>query len=267
MKSIRLENITKKYGDRMVLKEIDLKIREGQSIAFVGHNGCGKSTLLKITAGLAAPTSGQVIRERQLLFHYIPEKFPAAPLSGRNYLRRMGAMDGLKKEEVYERVKVLGEAFFVSELLDTPMKYLSKGSLQKIGVIQALLKKPDVLLLDEPLSGQDKDSQKVFIEKVNRMRSQGTTILMACHEKKLLDEIAEEVYTLDGGMLEVYRPEESTVYFVLLENVCDLCPSEEMERYGRFFRLKLDEEACDKMLPGLLAQGWKLRGMTDEKNN
>lgn len=264
---ITLENISKKYGNRVVLQNIDKTIGKGQSIAFVGHNGCGKSTLLKIIAGLVAPTEGRMECEHSILFHYIPEKFPYVSMTGRSYLMRMGAMDGLKKTIVLNQVETLGEEFFLSELLDIPMKYLSKGSLQKIGVIQAFLKRPDVLLLDEPLSGQDKESQRVFIEKVNQLRSQDTTVLMACHEKKLLDAIAEEVYIISEGRLEVYHPDETILYSVILENDCGLCPEEEMERYGQFYRIKMDAETCDRKLPKLLRQGWKLRRMTDEKND
>ena len=91
-----------------------------------------------------------------------------------------------------EGIKRLGEDFFLSEMLDLSMQSLSKGTLQKISVMQALLAKPDVLLLDEPLSGQDRESQKVFVQKINMLRNAGTTIFMSCHEKKLVKAISEQ---------------------------------------------------------------------------
>ena len=200
------------------LKNI-VNIRQGQSVAFTGHNGCGKSTLLKVIAGLVRPTKGTVClnmegghsnEEKAVignthsgnLIHYVPEHFPQMQLTARRYLHYMGKIDALshtgasrhmenkcsmgnkcsvenkcsedkcsneektfieaphgnKKLECVElgtHINELAEEFFVSNMLDIPMKYLSKGSLQKIGMIQALLKEPDILLLDEPLSGQD----------------------------------------------------------------------------------------------------------------
>lgn len=202
MQIIRLENITKKYHNRPVLDQISQTFDQGNSVAFVGHNGCGKSTLLKCIAGLITPDAGKVVYDKPLLFHYIPEKFPSTVLTAREYLVRMGEISGIRREEVKQSIEVLGKDFFMEELLDTPMNVLSKGTLQKVGVMQALLRRPDVLLLDEPLSGQDEESQKVFIEKINRLRSDEVTVFMSCHEKGLVDAIAEDVYVIQKGSLE-----------------------------------------------------------------
>ena len=89
--------------------------------------------------------------------------------------------------------------FFLEDMLNTSMKNLSKGTLQKIGVIQALLKPPQILLLDEPLSGQDADSQQVFIRKINQLRKENVTILMSCHEPYLIKSISDTLYVMEHG--------------------------------------------------------------------
>lgn len=205
MEIIKLENISKKYDGKTVLNNISQTFCQGQSVAFVGHNGCGKSTLLKIISKLAAPTSGKVIYDKSLLFHYIPEKFPPVPLTTREFLMRMGTMSGITKGKVQHDVEALAKDFFMEEFLDTRMNALSKGTLQKAGVIQALIKRPDILLLDEPLSGQDAESQKVFIEKVNQLRGEDVTVFMACHEEKLVNQLAEDVYAIENGVLTEYE--------------------------------------------------------------
>lgn len=207
MEIIRLENIIKKYHNRPVLNHISISFDKGSSVAFVGHNGCGKSTLLKCIAGLIAPDKGKIFYAMPLLFHYIPEKFPPTVLTAREYLMRMGEISGIRREEVRQSIAALGKDFFMEELLDTQMNVLSKGTLQKVGVMQALLKKPDVLLLDEPLSGQDEESQKVFIEKMNHLRNDEVTIFMACHEKGLVEAIAEDVYAIREGSMEKIDPQ------------------------------------------------------------
>ena len=267
MEIIRLEKVTKRYGGRVVLDHIDKRFRSGDSVAFTGHNGCGKSTLLKIIAGLTTPSEGKVIQARPLLFHYIPEKFPPTALTARQYLMRMSAMDGVRKGEAGRQIETFGEDFFLGELLDVPMKSLSRGTLQKVGVMQALMVRPDVLLLDEPVSGQDKASQKVFIEKVNKLRSEDVTIFMACHENNMIKAIAGDTYVIQDGRLEISAVYDVKRYTAILENAAGCEATDSMDRYGRYYRLRAEEKECDRLLPELLSLGWKLRGMYDEEDN
>lgn len=267
MKQITLENVTKKYNGNEILSKVNESFTTGQSIAFMGHNGCGKSTLLKIIAGLVTPTSGKVVYHKPVLFHYVPEKFMPVSLTARIYLKRMGELDGMKKEEIREKIERMSNDFFLSELLDISMKYLSKGTLQKIGVIQALMKTPDVLLLDEPLSGQDIASQKVFIQKINKLRMQGVTIFMSCHEQNFVDAIAEKTYTIQNGTLMEYQPTNKKEYTLILENAKNRNLVESMERFGLYYKLLISENDTQRVLLELLKDGWKLRGMYDEKDN
>lgn len=196
---IKLENVSKKYDGRLILDNVSLSVYENQSVAFTGHNGSGKSTILKILAGLITPTQGKVTQSGRLLFHYVPERFPKTNLTAGQYLKRMGQIDGLTHIEIEEKCNQLSRDFFLEDMLGTPMKSLSKGTLQKIGVIQALLTQPDILLLDEPLSGQDMDSQQVFIKKMNELRKNNVTILMSCHEPYLIKSISDTLYVMEHG--------------------------------------------------------------------
>ena len=267
MDQIIIENLTKQYNGIYILDRVSHIFKAGRSVAFMGHNGCGKSTLLKLMAGLVKPTKGRVNCTGPVLFHYVPEKFMPVPLTARTYLKRMGELDGLEKGQTGKKIELLGEDFFLSELLDIPMKHLSKGTLQKIGVIQALLRTPDVLLLDEPLSGQDTASQRVFIKKVNKMREDGVTVLMACHEQSLVDAVAEETYTIQDGALTVYQPQYEKAYALILENTKSRAVPESMERYGNGYKLVVREKEAQKAILGLLECGWNLKGMYDEKDN
>ena len=97
----------------------------------------------------------------------------------KQYLEYMGSIDHITHNEYKAKYEELIHNFHMDSMVDIQMKHLSKGSLQKVGVIQALLKKPDVLLLDEPLSGQDVESQNYFIQLVNDLKSQGVAIVMS----------------------------------------------------------------------------------------
>ena len=270
---ITLNHIVKQYNKKVVLNDISLTISEGQSVSFTGHNGCGKSTLLKVIAGLVRPTAGAVSYEKQLLFHYIPEHFPKMSLTAEEYLFSQGKMDGLSVEETKERMKELSEEFFLRQMLDTPLKHLSKGSLQKVGVIQALLKEPDVLLLDEPLAGQDVMSQQVFIEKINELRKNKVIVLMSCHEPYLVDAISDEVYQFDGGKLteiKMQTEQEMKWYTLFFEKQVNAVVPKEWQGHLQFVengcKLRVTEENCNEAALKMLQAGWNLRGMWDERN-
>ncbi|MBO5282518.1 MAG: ABC transporter ATP-binding protein [Lachnospiraceae bacterium] len=269
---IHLQQISKKYDEKWILKDINQYFPEGSATAIVGHNGCGKSTLLKILSGLVVPSKGRVQYDRPITFHYVPEKFPAIPLTAEQYLLHTGVMDGLPVSQARVRIRELAEDFYVTEHLQSDMTVLSKGTLQKIGVIQAILTVPDVLLLDEPLSGQDVDSQKVFVEKINDLRSRGITLLMSCHEPELVEAITEKSYTIAQGVLVPASVAKEDRYLVLLhwagaaeekqragERLKGI--SEDILPYGEGYQIRLTQQACDCRLEEILAQGWKLRSL------
>lgn len=269
---IYLQQISKKYGEKQVLKDITQSFAAGSATAFVGHNGCGKSTLLKVLSGLVKPTGGRVRYDRPLVFHYVPEKFPAAYLTAEQYLTHMGMIDGLDRRS--GKIQQLAEDFHMAQHLRSRMSTLSKGTLQKVGVIQALLAEPDVLLLDEPLSGQDADAQKVFTEKVNELRGRGVTLFMSCHEPELVEALTENSYTIEQGELRPCgRAGREAAYRLLLcwegEESAGQCAMEELAGLSGKrilpcnggYQVQLTQAECDSYLGQLLALGWRLRGM------
>lgn len=194
---IELRNVKKSYNGEVIFEGINLKLEEGTVTAFVGHNGCGKSTMLKVISGLVRRDSGEILCDKKYRFSYVPEKFPVVNMSGRAYLMHMAVIDGIySKEDSRNKINDLAKDFYMEDMLDKPMKTLSKGTLQKIGVIQALMGEPEVLLLDEPLSGQDADSQEVFINKIRELKKQGIIILLAAHEPNLIRSLGDRIYTI-----------------------------------------------------------------------
>jgi len=199
---IAVSELTKKFGRKIILSDISLEINSGDSIAFIGRNGCGKSTFLKILAGFLPFERGSVAHNGKLKFGYVPERFPAMNLTARDYIIQIAMVSGLQKSEAEKRSSQLFEALFMQDMVETPIRYLSKGTIQKVAVVQAFLTTPDVLLLDEPISGQDMASQLVFIEMVNCLnREHGVTILCSCHEDYMVKAISKRVYEISSGRL------------------------------------------------------------------
>lgn len=264
--------VSKRYRGKTVLDQIDLTIKKGQSISFTGHNGCGKSTMLKLAAHLICPTKGTITHTKKLLICYVPEHFPKSNLSMQEYLLSMAELDGYPKTEAVMRYQSLVEDFFMTSMLDIPLKHLSKGSLQKVGVIQALLTVPDVLLLDEPLSGQDADSQKVFIQKINELRKSGMTVLMSCHEPYLMEAISDMIYQIENGKLVQVelndQKEYSDTQIELLfsgneEKEIPLIWSNIAKREDTICQMDVTEAQADEVILSMLQNGWSLKKMKE----
>ncbi|MEO1815150.1 MAG: ABC transporter ATP-binding protein [Acetobacterium sp.] len=198
---ISLNTISKYFGRKLILKDIDLEITPQSAIALLGPNGSGKSTLLKIIAGLAKTSSGSINYAPQLKIAYIPENFPKIDLTPAEFIISLGLIGGLTPEQVSTSMTDLFQTFQMDEMRDVPIKHLSKGTIQKVAVIQALLTTPDVLLLDEPLSGQDIQSQQLFIQMVQKLQQQGVATVMSCHERFLVNQLAHTAYEISDHQL------------------------------------------------------------------
>ncbi len=208
---IKVKNLVKKYDDRLIFDDISLDIMKGESIALTGHNGMGKSTLIKILCGLTSITSGEVIRDKNLKFNYIPENFSPLNIKAGEYIKLIGEIEGISKDDFVKKTNYLYKEFNLENMINTSMKNLSKGTLQKISVVRALLSKPDILLLDEPLSGQDSDSQKTFIRMVRELIKDGVTVIMSCHELFLIDQLSSRILQVkDSKIFEIKREDISS---------------------------------------------------------
>ena len=263
-KLITLENVTKSYGEKTVIDSVSHEFLQGGSIGFAGHNGCGKSTMLRILGGLIRIDQGQVIYHKKVRFSYVPEKFPGTELTMQSYLKHIADMEGVPFADVDELI----QDFFLDSMRRTKMNNMSKGSLQKVGVIQSLMAPHDILLLDEPLSGQDADSQEVFIDKVEQLRHKGVTIFMSCHEKKLMDRLSDQVFTITDGKLQIAEDsgKESKIkpdFRVYVRKDDKLTAWPEMIPQNTKFVLTVNKEDLKETVNRIFEEGWELAGVEE----
>lgn len=206
--TVTLTGVSKRYGKVEAVKDIGFTLNAGETIALVGHNGAGKTTLIKLMLGLIRPTAGtvQVLGEdpatgdfavRQRL-GYLPESvsFHMA-LTGRETLAfyaRLKRVAHSTTEALFERVGLAPEA------ADRPVRTYSKGMRQRLGLAQALLGEPRVLLLDEPTSGLDPALRRNFYDLVTALRAGGTTILLSSHALTELEDRADRVIIVNRGI-------------------------------------------------------------------
>ncbi|WMJ89383.1 ATP-binding cassette domain-containing protein [Anaerocolumna sp. MB42-C2] len=268
---IRLENISKFYSKKLILENVNLTIEKGTSIALLGNNGTGKSTLLKIISGLTNVSTGRVIYYENIKFNYIPEHFPKLNINAKQYIKYMGRIENIPINELEDKCEELVHNFHLDNMMDIPMKHLSKGSLQKVAVIQALLKKPDVLLLDEPLSGQDILSQRYFIQMVNELKLQGVAIVMSCHEMFLVNQISDIAYKIDNYQLARVNVDQSSDmdYDILcFDNSKNQKVPEKFKQYiekldynDLSIRILVKKDKSNAILLDMLKEGFLLRSM------
>ncbi|WP_164779714.1 ABC transporter ATP-binding protein [Paenibacillus kobensis] len=201
---VRLENVSKVYENIEVLKRINLSIGKRQVVGVVGPNGSGKSTLLKITAGLIRPTGGGIHTEAggaKAAVGYVPERFPQLRLTPREYLLSMGRFQRIERARLEARIAELLEWFGMTGAERRRMNDFSKGMLQKVNLMQAVLNEPDLLVMDEPLSGLDTAAQHELVRLLGGLKEQGMAMLLSCHEELLLERLADRVVALRAGEL------------------------------------------------------------------
>lgn len=256
---IELKDVRKSYNGKVIFEDVNLKLEDGTVTAFVGHNGCGKSTMLKVISGLVRKDCGEIIYDRKYRFSYVPEKFPAINMTARAYLKYMAEIDGIYlKTDSMDKINALAKDFFMESMLDKPMKNLSKGTLQKICVMQAIMSNPEVLLLDEPLSGQDTDSQEVFIEKIKNIKKQGTIILLSAHEPDIINSLGDSVYTIKECKISRYENKPQTRYVIWLPEDKNMIPAPEMKKAENGYYVLSDEQMLYLEIKRLQKEGWHI---------
>ncbi|AIB15665.1 ABC transporter ATP-binding protein (plasmid) [Azospirillum argentinense] len=206
--TIRVEGVSKRYGDAFAVREVDLDLAAGECVAMVGHNGAGKSSLIKLMLGLTTPTAGGIrvlggdpasaaashIR-RQVGF--LPESVAFHPsMTGRetlDFYARLKRVPRDGNDALFERVGL--EPAAVKRRVGT----YSKGMRQRLALAQALLGGPKVLFLDEPTTGLDPALRQSFYEIVRDLRDAGTTVLLCSHALTELEGQADRVVVMNRG--------------------------------------------------------------------
>ncbi|WP_043531356.1 ABC transporter ATP-binding protein [Litchfieldella xinjiangensis] len=204
---ITFNRVTKRHGPLVRLDGLDLEVREGEVMALLGHNGAGKTTTMKLILGLIAPSEGQVSvlggapagphaeRLRRQL-GYLPENVSFyEQLSGREVLRyfaRLKRTDRSQADELLERVGL-------SDAAQRRVKTYSKGMRQRLGLAQALLGDPRLLLLDEPTTGLDPAATRDFYDAVRTLRDNGCTVLLSSHVLPGIEPYIDRALILGGG--------------------------------------------------------------------
>jgi len=205
---INIKNVTKRYGANEVLKNVSLSCEAGKIYGLIGRNGSGKTVLLKCVCGLVTPTSGEVRVWGQGVGKDVdfPENIgfiiesPGFLLqeSGLSNLKHLSSIRGkIGIDEIRKSMNTVG--------LDPDLKLhvgkYSMGMRQRLGIVQAIMEEPDLLVLDEPMNGLDNQGVEDIRSLLLSLKEKGVTILLASHFKEDIAYLCDEVYQMDAGII------------------------------------------------------------------
>jgi ABC-2 type transport system ATP-binding protein len=210
-RAIETDGLTKRYGDVDAVVDLDLSIDHGQIYGFLGPNGSGKTTTMRLLTTLLTPTSGRAwidgvpVSDRPRAIQrlgYLPEEPPIFDeLTGREQLRYVADLSDVPAAVADERIQDYLERFDLAEDADRRIESYSKGMRQKLGIVQAVLDEPPVVLLDEPTSGLDPRAARAVKDLIGDLADRETTIFLSTHILPVVDELADVVGVLSDGRM------------------------------------------------------------------
>jgi ABC-2 type transport system ATP-binding protein len=207
---IQIRNLSKYYGTKLVLKNLSLDIYPGQVIGYIGPNGAGKSTTVKILTGLIPEFGGEVLVDGISMQHdpqeikkrigYVPENAELYDvLTPMEYLDFVGKLYDMEEGLLHSRAAKLLTAFGLGNNLDDRMDTFSKGMKQKVLLISGIIHNPQIIILDEPLSGLDANAVIMIKELIMRLSQEGKTIFYCSHMMDVVEKVSDRILLINKG--------------------------------------------------------------------
>ena len=209
---IELDNISKKYGDKLAVDGLSLRIERGELFAFLGPNGAGKTTTIKMMVGLLFPTSGAIRiagfalpeqgQEARRLLSYVPDQpFLYEKLTGRELLQFIANMYGMAPDHARRRIDAMIRTFGLNGFVDDLTEQYSHGMRQRTVFASALLHEPQVLIVDEPTVGLDPHGVRLLKDLLRSEAQRGVTVFLSTHSLDIAQELADRIGVISRGRL------------------------------------------------------------------
>lgn len=228
---LAVNNLTKKYGNYMVLKNINLEFSQGV-YGLLAPNGAGKTTLIKMLTTLLYPTEGEILwngkniiemdEEYREILGYLPQNFGYYKnYTPKKYLLYLAALKGLKKEEARESIAKLLNLVGLEDVENKKMKKFSGGMIQRVGIAQAMLNNPKILILDEPTAGLDPKERVRFRNLISKL-SRDRIVILSTHIVSDLESIANKIIMIKDGIIEYNND---------IKGICEILKDKVYETY------------------------------------
>lgn len=292
---IKATDLTKYYGENTALDRVSFDVEAGECVGFLGRNGAGKTTVLKILSTALLPSGGtatieghDVVEEPdsvRRLIGFLPEEPPLyREMNPRGYLRFLGQLRGIPEANIERRIDEVAEQVGFSDVLDKPIQTLSLGYRKRVGIAQAILHDPKLLIVDEPISGLDPVQIVEIRELLRTLRGQHT-ILLSSHILTELSQTCDRFLVIDRGRIVGRGREDDLVRAAATEatrfivevtvvgdkaQVTQALESVEAHTSHKFMsegeilhvQVELSSDAPDEVAAKLVGAGLKLRSLT-----
>lgn len=242
MDAVHVENLTKKYGENEVLKEVNLKIEEGEFYALMGPNGSGKTTLASIMASVRSPTNGEIRiygrkpeKAREFIGYVPQENFSSPILTGKENLMYFAGLLGYSKNKAETIVNELLDKIGLSEDSDKRVSHYSGGMRKRLEAATALFPGVKILILDEPTTGLDPSARRKFLGLIREVKGEKTTILLITHIGADA-ELASRVGLIDKGEIIAEDEPERLKETSGLKNVINIETTIKSEKVANVLR-------------------------------
>lgn len=210
--AIDIINVSKQYGNKLAVDQMNLSIKKGELFAFLGPNGAGKTTTIKMLCGLLFPSSGSIRicgydlktqgDDARRLISYVPDlPFLYEKLTGREFLEFIGDVYGMNRNIITQRTAEVAKLFRMEEFIDDLTERYSHGMRQRTVFASALLHDPDVLIVDEPTVGLDPKSVRQLKDVLRNQADRGKAIFLSSHSLDVVEEVADRIGIIFQGKL------------------------------------------------------------------
>ena len=211
---LEIDKLTKYFRSQWTFRsfravsDINLSLREGEIFGLIGHNGAGKTTTFKLLLGFLRPTSGRALflgrpsasPWARAQIGFLPEQaYFYDHLSVRETLEFYGGLYGLRRADRGQRIADLAERLHLTHKLDAPVRSLSKGNLQRVGIAQSIIHRPRLVILDEPMSGLDPMGRRDMRELIASLKDEGCTVVFSSHILPDAEALCDRAAILVGG--------------------------------------------------------------------
>lgn len=254
---IKGENISKKYSEEPVIKDIDIELKEGSIYGLIGPNGAGKTTLIKLLCGIYAPDNGSIkLREKDIstskytraMIGYVPDNLNFYPTFTVKDMKDF--YKGMNPSWSEDRYRILREIFSFSE--KKRIKHLSKGMKTQLSILMTLSSMPEVILMDEPTSGLDPFVRREVLNLIIQdVSSRGTSVLISTHNISEIEQLSDRVGFMDKGKMILQEDMDDLKFRykkvqIAFEDVMPLEFEKEfniisLKQYGKVYELIIDE--------------------------
>jgi len=230
---LEVNHLTKRYRGIASIEDINFRIQPGEIVGYLGPNGSGKSTTVKIITGLLQPNEGNVlfegkdIRDDMVRFRgslgYVPEEAHVYTyLSGLEYLQLVGRLRGLEEQIIERKANQMLKLLGLESWRYSPISFYSKGMKQRVLIAAALMHNPRLLVFDEPLSGLDVVSARLFKDLLQELAAEGKAILYISHVLEVVERVCDRVIVIAKGKILADAPPAELAKLMQLSSLQDV---------------------------------------------